>query len=179
MDLAIVAQIITGVATFIVAIVLVFQLRKQNEQLRIQHRDSVREANYQIGSRFEDVTKETVLDESLTDIWLRGAEDWNNLKTDVERYRFKNHYRQYMMIVHAWHDTADVEYPDTLSMTHARNMLGRPGFAHCYKYYSKRMFMNKMDWMILWDNVYKEFYGEDISDFMPEQINTTQFIRED
>ncbi|MDC0035504.1 M81 family metallopeptidase [Chloroflexi bacterium] len=36
-----------------------------------------------------------------------------------------------------------------------------------------------MDWMILWDNVYKEFYGEDISDFMLEPINTTQFIRED
>mgnify|MGYP001385620800 FL=1 len=179
MDLAIVAQIITGVATFIVAIVLVFQLRKQNEQLRIQHRDSVREANYQIGSRFEDVTKETVLDESLADIWLRGAEDWNNLKTDVERYRFRNHYRQYMMILNAWYDTEDVEYPDTLRMTQARNMLARPGFAHCYKYYFKRQFMNKMDLMILWDNVYKEFYGEDISDFMPEQITTTQFIRED
>ena len=36
-----------------------------------------------------------------------------------------------------------------------------------------------MDWIILWDNVYNEFYGEDISDFMPEPIITTQFIRED
>ena len=26
-----------------------------------------------------------------------------------------------------------------------------------------------MDWMILWDNVYKEFYGEDISDLCPNR----------
>ena len=42
MDVAIVAQIITGIATFIVAIVLVFQLTKQNQQLQMQHRDSIK-----------------------------------------------------------------------------------------------------------------------------------------
>ena len=36
MDLVVIAQIITGIATLLVAFVLVFQLRKQNEQLSLQ-----------------------------------------------------------------------------------------------------------------------------------------------
>ena len=42
MDLVVIAQIITGIATLTVATVLVFQLRKQNEQLSLQHRDAER-----------------------------------------------------------------------------------------------------------------------------------------
>ncbi len=178
MDLAIIAQIITGAATFIVAIVLVFQLTKQNQQLRIQHRDSVREANYQIASRFEDVTKETVTDASLTDIWLRGADNWNNLVNDIERYRFRNHYRQYINIIMAYYNTQDIIYPYQQQKAQATNMLGRPGFAHCYKNYFKRNFLDKSDLMDLWDITYKEFYDEDISEFIPEQTSTTQFAQE-
>ena len=40
MDLVVTAQIITGLATLIVALVLVFQLRKQNQQLELQHKDA-------------------------------------------------------------------------------------------------------------------------------------------
>ena len=175
--LVLVAQIITSLATLIVALVLVFQLRKQNDQLQIQHRDSIREANYQIASRFEDVTKETVSDASLTEIWLRGANAWENLNNDVERYRFRNHYRQYINIILAYYETEDIEYPISLQSMHAKNMLGRPGFAHCYKHYAKRLFINKNKLMILWDKTYEEFYGEDISSFIPEQISTTLFVK--
>ena len=42
MDLVVIAQIITGMATLTFATVLVFQLRKQNEQLSLQHRDAER-----------------------------------------------------------------------------------------------------------------------------------------
>ena len=38
MELNVLAQIITGMATLIAAIVLVFQLRKQNQQLANQHK---------------------------------------------------------------------------------------------------------------------------------------------
>ena len=40
MDLVVIAQIITGLATLIVALVLVFQLKKQNQQLELQHKDA-------------------------------------------------------------------------------------------------------------------------------------------
>ena len=43
-----VAQIITGTATFIVAVVLVFQLRKQNEQLNLQRRDFTQQIKNQL-----------------------------------------------------------------------------------------------------------------------------------
>ena len=76
----------------------------------------------------------------------------------------------------AFYTTEDVNYPDTIRIAHAMNMLGRPGFAHCYKNYFKRGFMNKDDLMGLWDKTYKEFYDEDISEFIPEQISTTQFV---
>ena len=96
MDLVLVAQIITGLATLIVALVLVFQLKKQNQQLSIQHKDSVSNSINQFRQRFEDITKETVTNKEFAEIWVRGSLNWNNLKSDDERYRFRNHYRQYM-----------------------------------------------------------------------------------
>ena len=116
-------------------------------------------------------------DASLTEIWLRGANAWENLNNDVERYRFRNHYRQYINIILAYYETEDIEYPISLQSMHAKNMLGRPGFAHCYKHYAKRLFINKNKLMILWDKTYEEFYGEDISSFIPEQISTTLFVK--
>ena len=29
-----------------------------------------------------------------------------------------------------------------------------------------------------WDKVYKEFHNEDISEFIPEQVSTTQFVKD-
>ena len=43
MNIGEIAEIITGVATFTVAVVLVLQLRKQNQQLDIQNKDNKRE----------------------------------------------------------------------------------------------------------------------------------------
>jgi len=78
----------------------------------------------------------------------------------------------------AYYNTQDLNYPDRLRLTQVRNMLGRPGFAHCYKNYFKRSFLDKRDLMNVWDKVYKEFHNEDISEFIPEQVNTTQFVKE-
>ena len=46
MDISDLAQIITGLATFTVAVVLVLQLRKQNHQLDIQNKDHALETSY-------------------------------------------------------------------------------------------------------------------------------------
>ncbi|MBL40374.1 MAG: hypothetical protein CL761_03500, partial [Chloroflexi bacterium] len=81
MDLLVVAQLITGVATLVVAFVLVFQLRKQTQLLTIQHKDSISNSLNQFKSRFEDITKETVSDSEFADIWVKGSKDWNNLKS--------------------------------------------------------------------------------------------------
>tara|TARA_Y100000816_G_C25976793_1_gene509915 strand:+ start:337 stop:807 length:471 start_codon:yes stop_codon:yes gene_type:complete len=46
MDISEIAQIVTGIATLMVAVVLVLQLRKQNQQLDIQNKDHDREKHY-------------------------------------------------------------------------------------------------------------------------------------
>ena len=46
MNIGEIAEIITGVATFTVAVVLVMQLRKQNQQLDIQNKDNKREDTF-------------------------------------------------------------------------------------------------------------------------------------
>ena len=38
MDISVIAQLLTGLATLIIGAVLVFQLRKQNQQIEIQNR---------------------------------------------------------------------------------------------------------------------------------------------
>ena len=43
MELEVIAQLVTGIATLVVAIVLLLQLRKQNHELDLQHEDSLRE----------------------------------------------------------------------------------------------------------------------------------------
>ena len=178
MDLVLVAQIITGLATLIVALVLVFQLKKQNQQLSIQHKDSVSNSINQFRQRFEDITKETVTNKEFAEIWVRGSLDWNNLKSDDERYRFRNHYRQYM----GWfqdqlklRDEGVLKITDEQIKHQARNMVGVKGFAHCYKNYHKRAISKYPEIMKIWDDIYKEIYDEDISAFIPEQITTTRF----
>ena len=42
MDLVVIAQLITGTATLIVALVLVFQLKQQNDQLKLQQKDYIK-----------------------------------------------------------------------------------------------------------------------------------------
>ena len=49
MDLVVVAQIITGSATLIVALVLMYQLKQQNDQLKLQHKDFAQQIKNQIG----------------------------------------------------------------------------------------------------------------------------------
>ena len=178
MDLLVVAQIITGLATLIVAFVLVFQLRKQTQQLTIQHKDSISNSINQFKSRFEDITKETVSDSEFADIWVKGSKDWNNLKSDSERYRFKNHYRQYFNWIldqFKLRDEGVLDIPEEQIIHQGRNMVGVKGFAHCYKNYFKRGLRAYPDVMKIWDDIYLEIYDEDISTFIPKQITSTRF----
>ena len=56
MDLVVIAQIITGSATLIVALVLVFQLKQQTNQLKLQHKDFAQQIKNQIGDRRTSAT---------------------------------------------------------------------------------------------------------------------------
>ena len=86
MDLVVIAQLITGIATLLVASVLIYQLR-------IQHNDSVRDFQFQRETQLLEITNLVLENNEFTDLWIRGGEDYNNLKTDVERYLHEKLYK--------------------------------------------------------------------------------------
>ena len=87
MELEVIAQLVTGIATLVVAIVLLLQLRKQNHELDLQHQDSMREFNFQENQTMGDFFIEMMKDPVLAELYLRGSEDWNNLKGKIEKFR--------------------------------------------------------------------------------------------
>ena len=86
MDLVVIAQIITGTATLIVAIVLSFQLRQQNLQLRLQHKDFAQQIKNQIGERRTSATLS--LTSSMRETLVKGRYDYSALKKTEERTFF-------------------------------------------------------------------------------------------
>ena len=75
-----VAQIITGTATFIVAVVLVFQLRKQNEQLNLQRRDFTQQIKNQLMDTRTNFILEINSNNSLKTILRIGRNDYSKLE---------------------------------------------------------------------------------------------------
>ncbi len=86
MDLVVIAQIITGTETLIVAIVLLFQLRQQNLQLRLQHKDFAQQIKNQIGERRTSATLS--LTSSMRETLVKGRYDYGALKKTEERTFF-------------------------------------------------------------------------------------------
>ncbi|MAP56695.1 MAG: hypothetical protein CL697_03045 [Chloroflexi bacterium] len=90
MDLVVIAQIITGLATLIVALVLVFQLKKQNQQLELQHKD----AEIQVSMMGENVHERLYNFANYSDEFLKilykAKNSELNLLSDEERWKFES-----------------------------------------------------------------------------------------
>ena len=79
-QLATVAQLITGVATLAVAVLLVSQLRQQ-------HRDSEREILYTSQGRMQDLMR-SIMTSDFGPIWTKGGQDFDSLDPiEKEQYR--------------------------------------------------------------------------------------------
>ena len=76
-----VAQIITGLATLLVAFVLLYQLRQQ-------HRDAQRELVLAINEQRQSLAISLADNPELSEINNRGGHDFNDLKNQEERTRF-------------------------------------------------------------------------------------------
>tara|TARA_A100001037_G_scaffold302146_1_gene333137 strand:+ start:683 stop:1252 length:570 start_codon:yes stop_codon:yes gene_type:complete len=84
------AQLITGIATLLVALVLVFQLRKQNQQLKIQHQDSDNKITYDSITAMERLTIPENYGDSFVDMmWKARIEGISNM-SNQEIWRFQN-----------------------------------------------------------------------------------------
>ena len=61
MELDLVAQLITSIATFLVAVILLQQLFKQNKELNLQHKDSERDHMFQRFVSLQSIAKKKQL----------------------------------------------------------------------------------------------------------------------
>ena len=80
MDLVVIAQIITGSATLIVALVLVFQLKQQTNQLKLQHKDFAQQVRNQIGERRTAATYSLLSNSKLSEMIFKARYDYKILK---------------------------------------------------------------------------------------------------
>ena len=99
MDIAVIAQLVTGMATLIIGTVLVFQLRKQNQQIEIQnrqlelqHQDSERELAFSARARGEELTLARLTSDSLLDAYLKVGKS-EQKASDKEIHQFVSYMR--------------------------------------------------------------------------------------
>ena len=109
MDIAVIAQLVTGMATLIIGTVLVFQLRKQNQQIEIQnrqlelqHQDSERELAFSARARGEELTLARLTSDSLLDAYLKVGKN-EDKASDKEIHQFVSYMRtSYLQMINAW-----------------------------------------------------------------------------
>ncbi|MQF83729.1 MAG: hypothetical protein FI736_02800 [SAR202 cluster bacterium] len=117
MDLVVIAQIITGFATLSVAFVLVFQLRKQNEQLSLQHRDAERNLIISIREIASSRGSAIASNPEWQEINYRGLHDFDALENQLERVQF------YTSFTHQIHlHNLQTMYSDLLEIDAEKNL---------------------------------------------------------
>ena len=80
MDLVLIAQLITGTATLIVALVLVFQLKQQNDHLKLQQKDFVQQIKNQIGERRTSGNYSLLANKELSEMIFNARYDYKILQ---------------------------------------------------------------------------------------------------
>ena len=94
-QLAIVGQLVTGVATLAVAVFLW-------KQLKVQHRDSEREFAFANETKQQDLIISFYTDESTADLMWEAASDWDSLSpTELHRFRWLQS-QTYLHQLNAW-----------------------------------------------------------------------------
>ena len=87
-QLAVIAQIATGVATLAVAVVLMRQIRLQGQTLDLAHKDAEREILYTSNLQYL-LLNQNVMDPWFGPIWRKGTLDYDSLDED-EEVAFRN-----------------------------------------------------------------------------------------
>ena len=167
MELDLVAQLITSIATFLVAVILLQQLFKQNKELNLQHKDSERDHMFQRFVSFQSIAVEITRTKETADIWVKGANNWKNLIEDSEKLIFRNLYNiACNMMMNNWEKSSPTERVNAAKMC-----ITTEGLATVYKYYQRRPIYNhSSDMGKLWDKIYEETWGESLDNFDKEKV---------
>ena len=171
MDISVIAQLLTGLATLIIGAVLVFQLRKQNQQIEIQnrqlelqHQDSDRELAFSARARGEELTLARLTNDSLLDAYMKVGRD-EDTASDNEIHQFISYMRtSYLQMINAWNLGANDRSVDWYK-GNLGNLMGSVGER---KYYltNGRIIIGTVfglnDLLELGDTVYEELEGSPV-----------------
>jgi len=155
-QLATVAQLVTGVATLAVAVLLVSQLRQQ-------HRDSEREILYTSQGRMQDLMC-TVLTSDFGPIWARGSQDFDAL-TPEEQQQFRAFGYSFMTLqnvnAQSGHEGLDRGVASRIEAQTNGGWKQWPGLATYYERYGRSHTYNP-DLRSLLDGVFIERFGREV-----------------
>ncbi|HAT22060.1 MAG TPA: hypothetical protein DCS57_04510 [Dehalococcoidia bacterium] len=171
MDISVIAQLLTGLATLIIGAVLVFQLRKQNQQIEIQnrqlelqHQDSDRELAFSARARGEELTLARLTNDSLLDAYMKVGRG-EDTASDKEIHQFISYMRtSYLQMINAWNLGANDRSVDWYK-GNLGNLMGSVGER---KYYltNGRIIIGTVfglnDLLELGDTVYEELEGSPV-----------------
>ena len=159
------AQIITGLATLVVAFVLVFQLKQQR---LVAQRELVLDINKQR----QDLAIAVANNPALSDINFRGGNDFGDLNNQSERIRFNRMFAAEMSLSNIAQEYADLLHvdPDMALKTSFALFPGRRKFykESLIRFTLPTPFVEKVDQYIkeIEDNVGEN--GQDISVLDPD-----------
>ena len=187
MDISVIAQLLTGLATLIIGAVLVFQLRKQNQQIEIQnrqlelqHQDSDRELAFSARARGEELTLARLTNDSLLDAYMkvgRGEDTASDKEihqfisymrtsylqvSDKEIHQFISYMRtSYLQMINAWNLGANDRSVDWYK-GNLGNLMGNVGERKYYLTNGRTIIgtvFGLNDLLELGDTVYEELEG--------------------
>ena len=159
------AQIITGLATLVVAFVLVFQLK-------LQRLGAQRELVLDINKQRQDLAIAVANNPDLSDINFRGGHDFGDLNNQSERIRFNRMFAAEMSLSNIAQEYADLLHvdPDMALKTSFALFPGRRKFykESLIRFTLPTPFVEKVDQYIkeIEDNVGEN--GQDISVLDPD-----------
>jgi hypothetical protein len=155
-QLATLAQLVTGIATLAVAVLLVSQLRQQ-------HRDSEREILYTSQGRMQDLMR-SIMTSDFGPIWTKGGQDFDSLDPiEKEQYRAFGYSMMTLQSVNAQsgHEGLDRGVESRLRVQTEGTWKSWPGMAAYYEQYGRSHTYNP-DVRALLDSIFLEKFGREI-----------------
>ena len=157
MDLVVIAQIITGIATLIVALVLVFQLRQQNNQLKLQRMDFTQQIKNQIVERRTNTVLTQATNPEIAKIMRNGRYDYSTIDNDHKTFFHQMLITTLELLLLKNFYSNETGYEKSL---HLRELLGSsPGGRKAYRDSTIRQQMDKESVKIL-DEIVREIDEE-------------------
>ena len=151
-QLATVAQLVTGIATLAVAVLLV-------SQLKVQHRDSERDFIFANENRQQELILSVHGEEWNAEVYWKGAQSYESLSPDEEyRFRFLQQLL-YLWLWNAWRLKRDGEGLERFEFQWAQ-MLEFPGQRRFHETWGRRLLSRDPSMLTFVDRVYEELESQ-------------------